>query len=186
MKRAHEGSCRRILIVDGYNVINVRKPVRESMMLEEERRRLTDRLHDYAGWSGQRVILVYDAWLSDRMQRSIENRGDLQVVFTMKGETADCYIERLCDELEEDISLRRVQVRVATSDMIEQTIAFGRGAERLSSRELLLEMDLAGQARGARIQSAGKRSSTVADRLPADIRARLEQMRRGENESPVE
>lgn len=179
MKRADGGPRRRILIVDGYNVINVRKPVRESIVLEDARRKLTDKLHDYAGWSGQQIILVYDAWLSDRMQRSIENIGPLQVVFTMKGETADCYIERLCDELEDDISMRRAEVRVATSDLIEQTIAFGRGAARVSSRELLMEMDMASQARGPGVSSTGKRTSTVADRLPEDIRLKLEQMRRG-------
>ncbi|MBP3410322.1 MAG: NYN domain-containing protein [Clostridia bacterium] len=179
MKRVENGPRRRILIVDGYNVINVRKPVRESIVLEDARRKLTDKLHDYAGWSGQQIILVYDAWLSDRMQRSIEERGSLRVVFTMKGETADCYIERLCDELEDDISMRRAQVRVATSDSIEQTIAFGRGAERLSSRELLLEMDMASRERGPSTGSTGKRVSTVEDRLPADIRLKLEQMRKG-------
>ena len=181
MKRTAGGVRRRILIVDGYNVINVRKPVRESLVLEDARRRLTDRLHDYAGWSGQQIIVVYDAWLSDRTQRSIENHGPLQVVFTMKGETADCYIERLCDELEDDISMRLAEVRVATSDMLEQTIAFGRGAGRISSRELLMEMDMATRERGPKIGSVGKRSSTVADRLPEDIRAKLERMRRGEN-----
>ena len=179
MKRVENGPRRRILIVDGYNVINVRKPVRESIVLEDARRKLTDKLHDYAGWSGQQIILVYDAWLSDRMQRSIEERGSLRVVFTMKGETADCYIERLCDELEDDISMRRAQVRVATSDSIEQTIAFGRGAERLSSRELLLEMDMASRERGPSTGSTSKRISTVEDRLPADIRLKLEQMRKG-------
>lgn len=179
MKRVENGPRRRILIVDGYNVINVRKPVRESIVLEDARRKLTDKLHDYAGWSGQQIILVYDAWLSDRMQRSIEERGSLRVVFTMKGETADCYIERLCDELEDDISMRRAQVRVATSDSIEQTIAFGRGAERLSSRELLLEMDMASRERGPSTGSTGKHISTVEDRLPADIRLKLEQMRKG-------
>ena len=179
MKRAANGPARRILIVDGYNVINVRKPVRESLVLEDARRRLTDRLHDYAGWSGQQIIVVYDAWLSDRTQRSIENKGPLQVVFTMKGETADCYIERLCDEMEDDISMRRVEVRVATSDLVEQTIAFGRGAVRLSSRELLLEMDMAQTSRGGRVQSGNKPGSTVADLLPAAIREKLEQMRRG-------
>ena len=139
MKRNFSGERARVLIVDGYNVINVRKPVRESRGLEDARRALTDRLHDYAGWSGQRIVLVYDAWLSDRMQRSVERRGPLEIVFTMKGETADQYIERLCDELAEDVALRRVELRVATSDSIEQTIAFGRGAVRLSSRELLME-----------------------------------------------
>ena len=181
MKRSEAAPRRRILIVDGYNVINVRKPVRESLVLEDARRRLTDRLHDYAGFSGQQIILVYDAWLSDRGQRSIENRGALQVVFTMKGETADCYIERLCDELEDDIRMRRAEVRVATSDLVEQTIAFGRGAGRISSRELLMEMDMANQARGPRVGSTGSRSSTVADRLPEEIRLKLEKLRRGEN-----
>ena len=177
----YDGARKRILIVDGYNVINVRKPVRESLVLEDARRALTDRLHDYAGWSGQRIVLVYDAWLSDRMQRSVEERGPLQVVFTMKGETADRYIERLCDELAEDIAMRRVEVRVATSDLIEQTIAFGRGAVRLSSRELLMEMDAANAARGPRTRSAGTRATTVAERLPEEIREKLERMRRGED-----
>ena len=178
MTRA-EQQARRILIVDGYNVINVRKPVRESIGLEDARRKLTHRLHDYAGWSGQQVILVYDAWLSDRAQRSIENHGPLQVVFTMKGETADCYIERLCDDLSDDIKLRRTEVRVATSDLVEQTIAFGRGAIRLSSRELLLEMDSVRPEMPACIQGSRGGKSTVAERLPADIRAKLEQLRRG-------
>ena len=180
MKRNAAGPRRRILIVDGYNVINVRKPVRESLQLEDARRRLTDRLHDYAGYSGQQIILVYDAWLSDRRQRSVERHGALEVVFTMKGETADCYIERLCDELAEDVSLRRVEVRVATSDGVEQTVVLGRGAVRLSSRELLLEMDRAVSERGGRALSAGSRSIPLAERLPGDVRARLEKMRRGE------
>ena len=180
MKRNAAGPRRRILIVDGYNVINVRKPGRKRNEMEDERRRLTDRLHDYAGYSGQQIILVYDAWLSDRRLRSVERHGALEVVFTMKGETADCYIERLCDELAEDIALRRAEVRVATSDGVEQTVVLGRGAVRLSSRELLLEMDMARQARGGRVSSSGARKSTVADRLPEDVRKKLEQMRREE------
>ena len=170
---------RRILIVDGYNVINVRKPVRESVVLEDARRQLTEKLHDYAGFSGQQIILVYDAWLSDRMMRSEETIGDLKVVFTMKGETADCYIERLCDELAEDISLRRAEVRVATSDGIEQTIVMGRGAVRVSSRELLLEMEMSRVQRSEHSASVGRKKSTVADRLPENILRRLEEMRRG-------
>lgn len=180
MKRKNEGKRKKILIVDGYNVINVRKPVRESLALEDARNRLTERLHDYAGWSGQRVIVVYDAWLSTRTSRSVEERGDLQVVFTMKGETADNYIERLCDDLQEDISMRRVEVRVATSDLVEQTIAFGRGAVRVSSRELLLEMDSAQTARGPQTGTAGTRHMTLMDRLSPEMREKLERLRRDE------
>ena len=36
---------KRILIVDGYNVINVRKPVRESVVLEDARRNSLTFLH---------------------------------------------------------------------------------------------------------------------------------------------
>lgn len=179
-KKKAAGRHKKILIVDGYNVINVRKPVRESIALEDARQQLTERLHDYAAWSGQRIIVVYDAWLSDRTQRSIEERGDLQIVFTMKGETADHYIERLCDQLQEDIAMRLIEVRVATSDMVEQTVAFGRGAVRLSSRELLLEMDSARQVRGGKTGSVGTRQMTVMERLPEKTRALLEQLRRGE------
>lgn len=178
--RAAQGAPRRILIVDGYNVINVRKPVRESLHLEEARRKLTDRLHDYAGFSGQQVVLVYDAWQSGRMQRSVEEWGPLTVVFTQKGETADCYIERLCDEFQQDMAQRRVEVRVATSDRVEQTIAFGRGAVRMSSRELLMEMESIRQGQEKCTASPGRRSATVMERLPESVRARLEQLRRGE------
>ena len=84
------------------------------------------------------------------MQRSVEHHGGVEVVFTQKGETADRYIERLCDELGEDIEYRRKEVRVATSDNLEQTIVLGRGATRLSSRELLLEMQ---QVRSTGVQN---------------------------------
>ena len=162
MRRAEAGPRRRILIVDGYNVINVRKPVRESLQLEDARRKLTDRLHDYAGYSGQQIILVYDAWLSNRMQRSVERHGALEVVFTMKGETADCYIERLCDELAEDISLRRAQVRVATSDNLEQIIILGHGAVRVSASEFRQEVEAVNQSirqvlEQSRAQGGGQR-----------------------------
>lgn len=180
MKKKTASVRKKILIVDGYNVINVRKPVRESIALEDARSGLTERLHDYAAWSGQRIIVVYDAWLSDRTSRSIEERGDLQIVFTMKGETADQYIERLCDHYREDISLRKIEVRVATSDLVEQTVAFGRGAVRLSSRELLIEMDAARTVRGTQTGTVGTRQMTVMERLPQKTRELLEQLRRSE------
>ena len=182
MNQKNEGSRKRILIVDGYNVINVRKPVRESLILEDARRLLTERLHDYASWTGQQVILVYDAWLSNRKQRTSEKRGLLTVVFTTKGETADQYIERLCDSFEEDIALRRVEVRVATGDLLEQTVVFGRGAIRLSARELINEMDMAQEKLGGHVQTQthARRGFPVEDRLSPETREKLERMRRGE------
>ena len=141
---AREGRApRRVLIVDGYNVINAGRevPGEKAGSLADARERLLSELMDYAGWSGQQIILVFDAWMSDRDRRTEEQRGAVTVVYTQKGEIADRYIERLCDELTADIELRRVEVRVASSDALEQTIVLGRGAGRMSARELIFEME---------------------------------------------
>ena len=172
---------RRILIVDGYNVINARRGGgMDGASLADARERLLDELMDYAGYSAQQVILVFDAWMSDRPRRTEERRGAVTVVYTQKGEIADRYIERLCDELASDIEFRRAEVRVASSDGLEQTIILGRGASRMSARELMLEME---QMRSAGMRQAAQRPvsrrNPIADRLPPEVLGRLEQIRKG-------
>lgn len=174
MKR--QAGPKRVLIVDGYNVLNARRPLGNPAALADARDALLTELQDYAGFSGQKIVLVYDAWQSDRRARTKEEHGPVTVVFTQKGETADHYIERLCDEYADDIDYRRVEVRVATSDALEQTIVLGRGATRLSSRELLLEMQ---QTRHSGVENARQtvsKRSTVADRLPEEIVQKLKAM----------
>ena len=132
----------RVLIVDGYNVLNAwRSNLNSADSLADARDELARRLQDYAGFSGQKVILVMDAWLSDRTQRTEEVNGPLTIVFTRKGELADHYIERLCDEYAHRVELGLMELRVATSDGVEQMVVLGRGAVRMSARELLMEMD---------------------------------------------
>lgn len=167
----------RVLIVDGYNVLNARRHIEGTSALADARDALIAQLQDYAGFSGQRVVLVFDAWQGDRMARSIEEHGSVQVVFTQKGETADRYIERLCDEYADKIEYRQAEVRVATSDALEQTIILGRGATRLSSRELLLEMQQVRSSGVSRTQqTATLKRSTVEDRIPADLVERMRAM----------
>ena len=171
---------RRVLIVDGYNIINARRDERAAS-LADARERLIGELTDYAGWSGQQVILVFDAWMSDRTVRTQEKRGAVTVVFTQKGEIADRYIERLCDEFAQDIEYRRVEVRVASSDALEQTIVLGRGASRMSSRELMLEMSQLREAGIRRvIEKPSVRRSTIGERLPEHVRRKLEEMKKRE------
>lgn len=173
---------RRILIVDGYNVINARRDGGagfNSLTLADARDKLLSDLMDYAGYSDQQVVLVFDAWMSDRQQRTEEKHGAVTVVYTQKGEIADRYIERLCDELADDVSMRRAEVRVASSDALEQTIVLGRGASRMSSRELMLEM---AQLRSAGIRQAEKpasRRNPIGDHLSPAVRQKLEEMRKG-------
>ena len=170
---------RRLLIVDGYNVISARRGGANGAAgsLADARERLIAELMDYAGYSDQRVIVVFDAWMSDRDRQTEERRGAVTVVFTQRGEIADRYIERLCDSLAADIGLRRLEVRVASSDALEQTIVLGRGASRMSARELLLEMD---RLRAAGISAARRpapRGSPIAEHLRPEVRARLEALR---------
>ncbi|NLG25607.1 MAG: NYN domain-containing protein [Clostridiales bacterium] len=171
----------RLLLVDGYNVLGAWGEATRGMPIADARDMLIDMLRDYAGYSGQRVVLVFDAWQTGRGARTSEQYGALEVVYTKRGETADHYIERLCDEHRRAVELGRLELRVATSDGVEQTLALGRGAVRLSAREMILEI---GQARDRGRRQTGRsvptRGATVMDRLPEHTRQALEKMRRGE------
>lgn len=171
----------KLLIVDGYNVLGAWPELSKGKPLADARDELIRRLHDYAGYSGQKIILVFDAWQSDRMARTEERHGALNVVFTQKGETADHYIERLCDEHAGRVNMGRMELRVATSDGVEQTVVMGRGAIRLSSRELIREIDLHRSEGSAYARPAFQSArSTILERVPEDVRKQLEKLRRGE------
>ena len=171
---------RRLVVVDGYNVMNAWRRDVDAQPLSDLRDQLAERLINYAGYSGQEVILVFDAWMSGRRTRTEEVRGPLKIVYTQKNETADHYLERLCDSLSREVELGRLEIRVATSDNVEQTVVLGRGATRLSARELIAEMDAMRGLGGARNEKP--RKTTLMDRLPEEIRRRLDEMRKGRQE----
>ena len=171
----------KLLIVDGYNVLGAWPELSKGRPLADARDELIRRLHDYAGYSGQKIILVFDAWQSERLARTEEQLGSLSVVFTQKGEMADHYIERLCDEHSKRVDMGRLELRVATSDGVEQTIVMGRGAVRLSSRELIREISQHRNEGAAYAKPAFKSArSTILERVPEDVRRQLEKLRRGE------
>ena len=129
---------RDVLLVDGYNMIGDWPELSKlaESGLEEARNRLLFRLADYQAFSGRRVIVVFDAYLVPGLGKSF-TQSKVQVHFTKEKETADECIERLVREL----SMRRRQIYVATSDMVEQHVIFGQGALRISARELLIEVE---------------------------------------------
>ena len=173
----------KLLLVDGYNVLGAWPELSKGKPLADARDALIHRLEDYAGYAGSRVILVFDAWQSDRLERSTETRGLLTVVFTQKGETADHYIERVCDEHAREVELGRLELRVATSDGTEQTVVFGRGAVRISSRELIYQMRqerISGEKYAHPASKASGRS-TIMERMSDEMKSRLEKLRRGED-----
>lgn len=166
-----------LLVVDGYNVIGAWElAAKKGWSFVECREQLTVRLEEYAAFHGCEVILVFDGTRSERLLRSHETRGAVEIVFTRHGEIADQYIERLCDG-----QPRYREVRVATSDNVEQTVILGRGATRLPSRELLREMAQAHAAQRDQIsRMPAAKSNMLISRLPKPQRDALEKMRRGE------
>ncbi|MFP4978448.1 NYN domain-containing protein [Paenibacillus sp. CN-4] len=168
---------RDVLLVDGYNMIGgwpeLAELSRKSM--QDARDRLLDALADYQAYRGRRVIAVFDAYRVPGLGRSFE-QGRVQVCFTKEKETADECIERLVGEL----SHRRRQIYVATSDFVEQHVIFAQGALRVSARELRIEVEETEREVQKQIenrQPGGTRNS-IEGKLPPDILSRLEKWRR--------
>lgn len=126
---------REFLIVDGYNIIGAWPELMKLKVhdLEDARDRLIEMLAEFAGFSGFKVIIVFDAHQVPGLGKKYE-QSRLEVLYTKEKETADECIERLVDQL----MRRRVRIHVATSDLMEQHVIFGKGALRISSRELLI------------------------------------------------
>ncbi|SFF33016.1 hypothetical protein SAMN05216378_5980 [Paenibacillus catalpae] len=166
-----------ILLVDGYNMIGA-WPMLEKLKeidLEEARDKLLDMLADYQGFSGMTVYVVFDAHQVPGLGATYRHHK-LTIVYTKEKETADECIERLVSELMQ----RRRNVFVATSDLVEQHVAFGKGALRLSARELLINIQ---QNRKQieltlREDTPGKRN-TLDGNLSLEVRTKLERLRRG-------
>lgn len=165
------------LIVDGYNIIfswqELNALAQENM--DSARMRLADILCNYQGFKKNTVILVYDGYKSKGNLGSIIRYHNIDIVYTKEDETADQYIEKAVQQMG-----REVSIRVATSDAAEQIVVFGKGAARMSARELKLEIEEAEkqirEITEERIKR-GKRRNSIMDNLPPDMAEELERMR---------
>lgn len=128
----------RYLVVDGYNIINAWDELRDIAKddLENARERLISDIIEYAEFTGRKAIVVFDAYNVKNSMEKIEERKYITVVYTREHQTADSYIERFITSLS-----RYDDVRVATNDYAEQQIVLGKGASRISARELKLDLD---------------------------------------------
>lgn len=165
-----------LLVVDGYNVIGAWKlAAQKKWSFDQCREELLHRLTEFIAYHGYEAVLVFDGTKSGRLMRSSETVGAVQVVYTRQGETADQYIERLCD-----MQPKYREIQVVTDDSVEQTIVLGRGAVRVPTRELLRDMAEAHAAQRERLSRTPIKKSTLISRLPEDQREILERMRRGQ------
>jgi len=125
------------IFVDGYNVINSWPNLKKikDYSYESSRMQLIDSLQNYTEFKGYKMFIVFDAQLVKGSIQKKERQGDLIIVFTKEGETADDYIERMVNNIG-----RKSEVCVVTSDSLEQQVTFQRGAIRMSSIEFYHEV----------------------------------------------
>lgn len=164
------------LLVDGYNIIGAWPELRglADTSLEDARDRLADMLAEYQGYSGKRVILVFDAHQVPGTGGRYKQSG-LEIIYTKEKETADELIERLAGQL----SGRRTIVQVATSDSIEQHVTFGRGALRISARELRIAVKESETNIRRKLSEPAPRKSSFDSALSDEMKQQMEKWRRG-------
>lgn len=159
------------LILDGYNLIGAleRYGTRNTSGLEDSRELLVNDALKAAGWTGRRVVVVFDAHRSPEPRRD-ESRagGAVRVIYSGAGESADDVIERLIGSLEGAGT-------VYTADFALQRTALARGFARATPREFQELLDeLPTLTRTPRTPAR----SRVRDRLPQETLTALEKMRR--------
>lgn len=167
-----------ILLVDGYNMIGA-WPELEKLKendLEDARDKLLDMLAEYQAFTGVMVYVIFDAHQVPGLGATY-SQYKLTIVYTKEKETADECIERLCSEL----FARRRHIYVATSDLVEQHVAFGKGALRLSARELLIDIKQNRKQIEESIRDDHKKEkrNPVDEMVSFDVWSKLESLRRG-------
>ena len=130
----------RYLIVDGYNIIFAWEDLADQARadLDAARRKLCDILSSYAGFTKSRTVVVFDGYKLKGNPGEKRQLGNIQVVYTPEGVSADRYIEELAADIGSNY-----QVRVASSDSLVQLSSFRSGVLRVSARELKAEVDAA-------------------------------------------
>ena len=159
------------LIVDGYNVIGAleRYRTRITGSLKVSRELLTNDALKAAGWTGRKIIVVFDAQRSPESERvELRAGGAARVVYSAPGESADDVIERLLGNLDGPVT-------VYTADFALQRTALARGVSRASPREFA---DLLNELPAVTRSPETPQRSRISDRLSPETLRKLEEIRR--------
>ena len=125
------------LLVDGYNILFAWDSLKEQAKtdLDAARRQLCNALRSYAGFTGTQVTVVFDGYRVKGNPGEKALEGNIRVVYTGEGETADRYLEELVARIGKNDA-----VWVASSDSLVQLSSFRSGVLRISARELEQEV----------------------------------------------
>lgn len=163
------------LLVDGYNIIFAWPELKAlaDTNLDAARLRLQDILCNYQGFKKCNVILVFDGYKVKGNPGEVIQYHNIHAIFTKEAETADQYIEKVTQEIG-----RTHHVRVATSDRLEQVIILGKGAVRLSARDLQKEIrETDEEIHSQHLQKIPSKKNRLFDNVDADLFEYLEDIR---------
>ena len=166
-----------ILLVDGYNIIGAWPELRvlKEKDLSAARDRLIEILAEYKAYTGYEVVVVFDAYYVQGLERKYKNYK-IEVIYTKENETADECIEKLAIQLNNI----KTQIYVATSDFTEQWVIFGQGALRKSARELLTDcMHITGEVE-KKVKSQIEKKPLSRINLSDEVAEKFEKWRRGQ------
>ena len=141
--------------------------------IEAARNSLIDILCNYQGYKKYNLILVFDAYKVKNNAESVEKHNNITIIYTKEAETADQYIEKTVHKIG-----KKYNVKVATSDALEQIIILGRGATRISAREFKEEIDsVNSEIRMKYIDKYRNTKNYLFDNTPEDILKTIEKIR---------
>ena len=132
---------RRLVLVDGYNLIFAWDTLKEisDYSLEKARDTLLDNLAGYAAYTKTELMVVFDAYRVPDGMGSDFLRDGMRVVYTKEHQTADAYIEKVIHNLGPDYS-----IRVVTGDYLLQVSAVISGVSRVTAKEFIAEITRVG------------------------------------------
>ncbi len=168
------------LLVDGYNIIFSWEKLNNlaTTNLDAARGRLQDIMSNYQGYHKEHVIIVFDGYKTKGNLGSVQRYHNIDVIFTKEAETADQYIEKVTGRY-----VKEGRVRVATSDKLEQIIIFGKGAIRMSARELEKEIkEMKREIRKNYTEKNVIKRNSLIDNLSPEMAKFMEELRLKETE----
>jgi predicted RNA-binding protein with PIN domain len=159
------------LILDGYNVIGALERYRTGVTggLGESREILINDALKAAGWTGRRIVVVFDAPGGSEPERAeLRAGGAVQVIYSAPKESADDVIERLLGNLDGPAT-------VYTADFALQRTSLARGGSGATPREFA---DLLDELPAMTRSPEAPRRSRISDRLSPEALRKLEEIRR--------
>lgn len=169
------------LLVDGYNIIHAWPELKElaAVNLDAARTSLQDILCNYQGYKKCNVIVVFDGYKVKNNPGTVIQYHNIHVVFTKEAETADQYIEKVTQQMN-----RQYSVAVATSDKLEQVIILGKGAMRLSARDLKKEIkETSVEIKTIHLDTVPSQKNWLFDHVDAELFEYLEDIRLNRKET---